>query len=116
MASQRYFQEIQKADLYSGPVVYREGVVHRVANEAITHDRVRTQDAVTYSTESFHGTLRSKISCVGIQFDPVRQKRFEGVIEQEILRCRVDMCPPVRGSEPCLSQFEPLVFRHHAVK
>ena len=98
VATQRGFQEIQKADLCGGPVADREGVVHRVADEAIAHDGVRTKDAVAYGSEPLHGTLRAKISCVGIQFDPVGQKRFEGVIEEEILRCGVDVCPPVRRS------------------
>ena len=116
VATQRSFQEIPKAVFCGGPVADREGVVHRVADEAIAHDGVRAQDAVAHGAESFHGTLRAKISCVGIQFDSVGQKRFKGVIEEEILRCGVDVCPPVGCPEPRLSQFEPLVFRHHPVE
>jgi hypothetical protein len=73
-------QEILEPDLCGWPIVPRKGV-HGVANEAITHDRVATQDSVADSTESFHGALRSKISCVSIQFDSVCQKRFKSVIE-----------------------------------
>jgi hypothetical protein len=103
VATQRGFQEIPKAVFCGGPVADREGVVHRVADEAIAHDGVRAQDAVAHGAESFHGTLRAKISCVGIQFDSVGQKRFEGVMEQKILRCGVDVSSPVRRPEPCLS-------------
>jgi hypothetical protein len=74
-------QEILEPDLGGWPVVPRKGVVHRVANEAIAHDRVAAQDSVAHSTESFHGALRSKISCVSIQLDSVCQKRFKGVME-----------------------------------
>jgi hypothetical protein len=64
-------QETSEPDLCGGPVVHRKGVIHSVANEAITHHCVAAQDSVADGTESFHGTLRSNISCVSIQLDSV---------------------------------------------
>ena len=75
-------QKALEPDLCGRPIVNRKGVIYSVANETVTHHCVAAQDSVADSTESFHGTLRSKISCVSIQFNPVRQKCFEGVIEE----------------------------------
>src|SRR5882757_921889 len=74
-------QESLEADLCGRPVVHRKGVIYGVANEAITHHCVAAKDSVADSTESFHSTLRSNISCVSIQLDSVGQKRFKSVME-----------------------------------
>jgi len=43
-------QEILEPDLCGRPVVHGKGVVHRVANEAISHHGVAAQDSVADST------------------------------------------------------------------